>query len=417
MAGSLARRWGEWVLILGAALGAASWIQRPGDFAGYLTVGRLVLEGRHIYADAPPGLNTWPPFFSLFCVPLAILAMPTPYLARGTWIVLNYALLLLVLRVLARLVFTRDLRLRGGRDALHPTSPELLVPLVLTARYVLSNFEHLQVNVVTFALALGGLYLQATRREVAGGLCLGSAAALKVMAVLFVPYLAYRGRWRAALATALTAGLLSISPMAVFGPSRFWSYLGAWREAVEAGWGVGKMNQSIFAMLDRWIGHGMAPFTAAGASGVPASGDPRVLAALVLVGAVVALAVLLAFRGAVRQDSWPALAEWSVVFICSALFAPVTWKAYLVVLLLPNTLLFAVWRSPEVRASTRRAAGLALLAAFVLGGLTASGLAGKRLAGRLGMTSAVTMAGLVLLAGSLGFRRAAVTPSARARDI
>src|SRR5437773_643156 len=93
--------WGTLAFILG---GTVSWIQRPGDFAGYLTVGELALAGQHVYRAAPPGINTWPPFFSLLCVPLALLARPTPYLARGCWIAINFALLWVILRMLTQLV-------------------------------------------------------------------------------------------------------------------------------------------------------------------------------------------------------------------------------------------------------------------------------------------------------------------------
>jgi len=299
----LRRHWRTIGLVVAMLVAGASWIRRAGDFAGYVTVGRLVLTGGHIYADAGPGLNTWPPFFSLLCVPLALLAAPTPYLARGCWILLNFALLLLVLRILARLVYRRDMSLLATSGDLHPTSPELLVPLILSSRYVLGNFEHQQVNILTFALALGGLYLHSNRRELLGGVCLGAAASLKVMAVLFIPYLVYRRQWRTALSAAATTAALSLSPILVFGPTRYWDYVSAWRAAVEEGWGVGKMNQSVYAMLDRWIGHGMVPFSATGADGIPASGDPRVVVGVAILATIVALLGLVTFRDGPRRGS------------------------------------------------------------------------------------------------------------------
>ncbi len=90
----------------------------------------------------------------------------------------------------------------------------------------------------------------------------------------------------------------------------------------------------------------------------------------------------------VADASAPA-AEWSVVFIVSALFAPVTWKAFLVVLLLPNALLFAAWRCSGLDPSTRRTARLGLLVASVIALLT---------------SSVLTIAALVLLGGSLWLR-------------
>ena len=388
-------------LLLFVVVGFVFWIRRPGDFAGYLIVGNLVLEGRHIYLEAPPHVNTWPPFFSLLCVPLALLAAPTPYLARGLWIVLNVGLLLAVFRLLARLVYGQALSLRAAGPGLSLAAPELLVPLLLSGRYVVANFEHLQINIVLFALALGGLHLAVTRRELAGGLLIGLGAAIKVMPAAFVLYLAYRRRWRAALAAAAATAAFSLSPILAFGWDRFWDYVAAWRAAVAAGWGAGRMNQSVFAMWDRLLGHHMLPFAVRGADEIPESGDPLPLVAVALSLAVVALLALWAFRGRSRPDGWAMLAEWSVVFIVAALFGPVAWKAYLVVLLLPNALLFAVWRSPGIDAATRRSAGAVLLVSFLIGGLTAHGVVGRAIAERLEMTSVVTVGTLVLLGGLL----------------
>ncbi len=398
------RRWILRALLAYAVIGFFVWIRRSGDFEGYLVVGNLVRSGRHIYLDAGHGTNTWPPFFSLLCVPLALLAAPTPYLARGVWLLLNLALLVLALRLIARLVYGRDMRLRAETDGLSLAAPELLMPLLISDRFVSGNFDHVQINILIFALALGGLYMQARGRELAGGMALGCAAAIKVMPILFVPYLAYRRRWRAATAAAVSAAALSLSPILVFGWDRFWTYVVAWRAAVAQGWGVGKMNQSVFAMWDRLLGHGMLPLTADGVGIVPESGSPLVTAAMVVSCAAVAVLALWLFRGATRPDGWAALAEWSVVFIVGGLFGPVCWKAYLVVLLLPNTLLFAAWRSSRLDARTRTIIGWLLVGSVVLGTLPSPGLVGTQLAGRLDMSSAVTCSALIVLGAAFWLR-------------
>ncbi len=422
--GVLWERWDReetqrWVLVALLLLAAAlffSWVRRPGDFAGYLLVGELVLEGRHIYADAPPGINTWPPFFSLLCVPWTLLAAPSPYLSRGLFLLLNFGLLLLLLHWLAKLVYGRRLSLRAGGDRLSVAAPALLVPLLLSSRYVLSNFEHVQVNILIFALALGGLFLQARGRQGWGGVALGAAAALKVMPVLFLPYLAYRRRWRAAGSAALATVVFSVAlPVGAFGWGRFWDYAAAWRDAVAVGWGVGKMNQSVYAMFDRWIGHGMVPLAVEGTNVVPEPVDPWVTVAVATLALAVAAVALGLFRGPLRPDGWPALAEWSVVFLAAALFSPVMWKAYLIVVLLPNTLLFAAWRSLDFDRRTRRLAGSVALAGFVLGVLTTRSVVGTPLSWRLEMASTVTLAGLILLAGLLWFRARAGRELAAAR--
>lgn len=393
------QRWVRRGLALFLIIGFFSWVHRDGDFRCYLDVGGLVLARQHIYPDVVPAVNTWPPFFSLLCVPLALLARPTVYLARGAWLLLNFAFLLASLRILARTVYGQELIVKADApNALSPASPELLVPLLLTLRYIMASFEYMQMDVVLFTLVLGGLYLDARGRPAAGGAMLGFAAALKVMPILFVPYLAYRQRWRGAAWAAFSTAAFSLSPILVFGWARYWNYVHAWREVVARGWGAGQGNQSVFAMWHRLIGHGLTPLAAPGAE-LGTAGDPRAVALTAATALVVAAAALWRFRGSTESMGWKTVSEWSIVFIVSALFGPVCWKHYMVVLLLPNVLLFAVWRSSDVARHTRLAAAIILFTVFTLGALPAPGLLGRALAGRLEMASVITLAGLVMLGG------------------
>ena len=337
-------------------------------------------------------------------MPLALLDRVSPYLSRGLWIVLTYGLLLVVLNLLARLVYRRPLSLSAAAPGLSLFRAELLVPLVLTYRYVVSNFEHLQVNIAIFALALGGMYFQATRRERAGGLAIGCAAALKVMPVVLIPYLAYRRRWRAAAWAVAATTAFSLSPALVFGWHRFVDYLGSWRAALHVGWSVGKMNQAVYAMWDRYLGHGFMPLAPPGVDDVPASGAPVVMVAWAASLAAVAALALWSFSGPRPDDHRAELAEWGVVFLVAALFGPVCWKAYLVVLLLANVLLVALWREPKLDQRARRIVGGTLLLSFALGGLTSDDLLGRALAARLEMASVITFAAVVALAGLIYVR-------------
>ncbi|MEA2626937.1 MAG: alpha,2-mannosyltransferase [Candidatus Binatota bacterium] len=410
-----AQRWATLVLLVAAAILFVGSVQHNRDMTGYLLVGRLVLAGRHAYLDAGAGVNTWPPFFSLLCVPLALLDEASRLLSRGTWLLLNFASLVWVLRIVARRVYGRELVLDPRSPGLALAAPEMLVPLLLTGRYLVSNFDHLQINLIVFALALGGLDLDARGRPLAGGLALGLASAIKLMPIAFVPYLMWARRWTAAAAATAATIILSLLPVPVFGLRRFLDYGRAWLDALGEGWGVGHMNQSIFAMWDRWLGHGMMPFTAEKANGVPESGDPLVTFATAVTVAALVAAALWATRRRPAAGGWPELAEWSLVFIVSAILGPVSRKSYLVVLLLPNVLLFAAWRSPPLDDRTRQIAGASLVASFLLGGLTSPGLVGRRLAGTLAMTSVVTIATLVLYAGVTLLRARLVDTDPRPR--
>jgi hypothetical protein len=240
--------------------------------------------------------------------------------------------------------------------------------------------------------------------DVRGGLALGFAAAVKVMPAVFVPYLFYRRRYRAALYAGTATALFSLSPVLVYGWPRFVDYLQSWRHAVQIGWGVGKMNQSVYAMFDRYIGHGITPLNAVGLNDVPESGHPAVMMATAAVLAVITVLALLEFRGAQTADSPASVAEYSIVFIVSALFGPLAWKAYLVVLLCPCMLLVALIRQRLLSTVEQRVVRSALAVYFVLAGLTAPGLIGERLAGKLEMLSFTTLGTLVILGTLLWLR-------------
>lgn len=399
------RPWlGAGLVVLGAVL-AISYARRPEDFGGYVLVGELALQGRDFYRDAPPGISTWPPLFSLLCVPLALLARLSPWGARFAWLALNMAAFTASLALVLRLVA------RGPRDQ-DPSAPvparasyAALLVLVLTSRYIISNFEHLQVNVLVFLLALGGLALLARGRTLPGALALGAAGALKVMPALFVLYLAYRRRWRDAAWTAAAGIALTLSPVVVYGPARLFDYFRGWVAALDAGWSVGKMNLSVFAMWDRIVGHGLVPFAVRGFDDLPRSGNPVVALLLAASLAVVLALAWWACRSGNTGHPRAELAEWSIVFLVASLFGTVAWKAYLVVLLLPNALLLAVWLDPAATPGLRRIARWTVLTAFVLGVLTTDGLWGRAIGGQLEMGSVVTLASLAMLGGLAAFRR------------
>ncbi len=393
-----------WTLLAFVVGGSLSWIRRPGDFAGYLVVGELVLSGQDIYRDSPPGLNTWPPFFSLVCVALALLCRPTPYLGRAVWLALNFLMLWVALKILARLVHHTDLRVRPALATLSVASPEILIPLALCYRFVLGTFDHLQINIVIFACTLVGLYWHARGRDRLAGTVLGFAAALRVMPALFVPYLAYRRRYRVAAWAAMATAAFSLSPILVYGWRRFVEYVGAWRSALAVGWGVGKMNQSVYAMLDRYVGHGIRPWHAPVENVLPESGAPLVAIAMALVLASLTVIVCWLCRGRATADSPASIAEYSIIFIVSALFGPLAWKAYLVVLLCPCMLLVGLLHQGVLSVGERRTIIAALAIYFALSGLTTPGLLGKRWAGTLEMLSVTTLGTLVLLLVLLGLR-------------
>jgi hypothetical protein len=156
-------------------------------------------------------------------------------------------------------------------------------------------------------------------------------------------------------------------------------------------------------MWDRIIGYGIVPFMDKVNHGFPVSGNPIARIASILSLAIVTIISVWTFqkpsvdrfRGCVP---WARLVEWSVVFIVGALFGPVTWNAFLVVLLLPNALLFAVSRS-AMDQKTRKIALAVMVISFSLSLVSTPGIVGHTFTVILHMSSIITIAVLIMLWG------------------
>ena len=207
---------------------------------------------------------------------------------------------------------------------------------------------------ILFALALWGLFLQANGREAAGGIALAAAAAMKVMAIAFLPYLLYRKRWRAAFWMAAASLVFFFSPALILGWAKFWDGVALWLPALHASWGAGNAHQSVYSMWDRILGYGYIPFAVPGTFMLPLSGARSAKLAWEITCAIAGVLAAIACRGTPRPGSRWAQVEWAVVFVAATILSPLTRKPYFVVLLLPYALLYAAWRSTDLDPRARR---------------------------------------------------------------
>ncbi len=378
--------------------------RRSEDFTGYAVVGRAFFDGRDIYLDTPVGTNTWPPFFSLAAVPLGLLDRVSPYLARLVWIALTWVSVIWALDLIARLLYGTRLGFQQGETSLAITSTELLVPFALALPFIINNFELLQVNMILFTLALWGLYLQANGREAAGGITIALAAAMKVMAIAFLPYLLYRKRWRAALWMTAASVFFFLCPAVFIGWAKFWKDVALWLPALHDSLGAGNASQSVYAMWDRILGYGYIPFAVPGTFVLPMSGSRGATIAWEISCVIAALLGAIAFRGTPQPGSRWAQVEWAIVFVAATILSPLTRKPYLVVLLFPYALLYAAWHSADLYPRTRRVLRNVMFVSFALSVPTMHDVIGKSLAVRLEMGSIVTYGSLVMLGGLLWYR-------------
>jgi len=399
------------VILTALALLAVFLIYRRGirrgamaDYRGYVEVGDAALAGGHIYDDPRPGVNTWPPFFSLLCVPIALLDGVDGILTRVLWILLSYAALLWSLHLLARLVYDKPLSLRAEPErGLSLASAPMLVPLLMVHPAVMQNLIDIQIYILLFALTLSGMYWQSRGRPLLGGMALALAAAIRLMPVVFIPYLIYRRRWRPAAYAVLFLALFTLSPALVYGWDGLLEYLDSWRSMESTSITAGNKNQSVLAFFDRYLSHGVVIGLDTPSVHRPWILGPAVWAAAGVTLAAVTAGALWVFRGRMRADGLPAQAEWGVVFLVSAVFGPLTWKTYLIVFLAPFALLFGIWWNAAP--GKRLSAGLLLFALFFAALLPAHDLTGPTVKVHFGMAGCYTITALALIFGLFVLRR------------
>jgi alpha-1,2-mannosyltransferase len=321
-------------IVVVAALGL-SWHRRQLDLAVYLMGAHHLVDG-HLYLaglPAPPHLPfTYPPFAALVFAPLNILPLSA---AQVLWCLVNVA-------ALFALVW---LSLRATRPGLERRR-RLLWSLVLMAPAFWMEPVHLtfafgQVNVVLAALALADLtgHLRLGTRTLPRGVLIGVVAAVKLIPLVFVPYLFVTRQTRAAWVALGTFALCSAGTAAT-DPAVSWSY---WTKYATDAKRVGGVffisNQSLRAVADRV--------------------DHRVVSTGLI---TLASAVVLVMGIALARWAWRSSSNFLGVLVCATtglLVSPITWEHHMVWIV--PVLIWLVW-APDRPAGGRlwALAGVAL---------------------------------------------------------
>jgi len=307
-------------------------IRQSGDFDISMELGRRFIHGEPLYRGGLhfPYLPAAAMFFSVFSL------LPKP-LAFAILYSLAIASLWLILRMLAMLG-EADL---GLREQVLPVG---IATLILASHYIIRDLDDGGPNIILLALALGGVYLAWTRREIAAAGCLGAATALKATAGIFIPFLLWKRRWRLAGYSAAAAAFWLVLPALWMGLSNWWVYQRQWIQSA-AGFAVGLnpaaahyygaqniRNQALGPAIERLVA--VCPWA------IPVSG-PAVSAISTLVMAGIFCWFSRRSYGERLELNW--LAETSGLLILAALLAPIAWVQHLVLAIPAIYLIVADW--------------------------------------------------------------------------
>ncbi|MBI3469288.1 MAG: DUF2029 domain-containing protein [Planctomycetes bacterium] len=345
----------------------------------------------------------YPPAMAMVTVPLSHLP---PRASVAAWYVVN----VLALCVL----FVSAWRLAGG-PALTGLSWRWRIAfwltLALAGRWLVSPLENKQFDIVIAAfVTAGGLWL-ARGRDWKGAAAIGVAVAMKCTPLLFLPYLWWRGKWRAGIMVLVTAVSINLLPDFLWPRQTGESYAIEWlqftthtldQQMPGGWWSDPRLNQSLAGMFRRALGWTLPE------GEVPSSAVEQTVR-WAIYGTAAALLGITAwrfgrpFRAAdafSHQASVPSggerrrtAVEAAVIMCLMLLLSPMSGKAHYVILLLPLMLSAreAAWGS---RGSIILAVGL-----LVSGPLVSKGFVGREWGGLLLEWGIPTWHVLIALAG------------------
>jgi len=331
------------------------------DFEVYRVAGARAAAGETLYRESD---GHWQfKYLPAFALVVAPLAQVPPVAARAIWYFLSVALVVLFVR--QPLVLLPDRRRRAA----------FLVWLVVLfmGKHLAREIGLGQSNVLMALLVLTAVASQRAGREGASGALLAAATIVKPYAIVFLPWLIVRRRWRALGAFAGVMAAALIVPALRYGWAGNLAELRGWWAVVTTSTApnlAGQDTVSIAGMFAAWFGIG---------------------GAAVWLTAALSIVVVLACGWAIlrgRKVASPDYLDAALLLFVIPLLSPQGWD-YVLLLSAPAVMLL-LDRLDEFGRPTR----VLLLASLALAGLTFFDVLGREAYRSLMMSRIVTVGAL-----------------------
>ncbi len=375
----------------------------------YIRTARHLTAGHDLYAPGRPPKQafTYPPCMAVLALPFA----PLPQIpARALWYLVNVGCLVVLWRGAWKLS-------GGGSSGLK--SEHLIAGLGLACGlpYALSNMDHQQTDLLISAMLIVGTLKLANGRDLLAATLFGLAAGMKCTALLWMPFLLVRGRWKASFWLVAVAVGVNLVPDMIARPANGSLWLVEWfgrylKPMGGAKYYPGKWfawildNQSIAGAATRWTTT-RSTWTA---SGIEIVDRTKIPGARVIQLSVYAIEMTL-LLGALWQVRKPRSVESnglsrealesSIVMMLMLLLSPMSSRPHFSTILLPALCLA---RSAVSGEKSRRWSMICLVAAMIAG-LSAAPLWGRSVA-RLSMwLGMISWSSALFLVGCWGLLR------------
>jgi len=319
----------------------------------YLRAATRLADGGDVYRLQDG--YAYPRFMAWAAIPFTFLS---PLVSRLAWLAINVGCLVGVWRLAWRL--TGGGILEGARSADNREHLICFLGLACSLRYALNGIAHHQTDLIIGILVLGGCFLLSRQRDLSAASCFGLAAAMKCTALLWVPYLLWRRKWKAATCLVVVAVGVNLLPNLVRAPDGGGLWLCEWltryvrpltsAERYPGDWGSWIIyNQSISGAGNRWLttqwGWRGSDFEV---TRKPGPLNPTIAKTIVYgleATLVIFVAMVLSRRRAIEkgQGGPPSrpkeILEYCVVLLLMVLLSPMSSKPHFATLILPGFML------------------------------------------------------------------------------
>jgi len=317
------------------------------DIYGYLSAGNDALRLENLYRISEPAKNnTWPPFFSFFCIPLALsqklFGLPV---TKELWYFFNFFAFILAMQMISLLLYKKKPSFLPGNDRFDFTSDLVFIPFFLILPGFIKNFFMLQINMFVLFLVIAGFFFYTRERNWVSGFFFGLAASIKAFPGLFLIYFLLRKQWKIAGTILLWAIGFTVSPVLFYGFERFGNLMIEWLSiSFFKPFIVGYQsfsNQSLYAFWERLLAHQL--HVTQPASMIIKSANYLSIATI----SVIVFSSIMRFP--YRKLSISGFIEFSIICVMMMIFPPIAWGHYWV-LLLPATasVYYCLKKKPQV---------------------------------------------------------------------
>ncbi|MEO6883666.1 MAG: glycosyltransferase family 87 protein [Bacteroidia bacterium] len=369
---------------------------REGDFIGYVTAGNAVLHHQNIYSDY---LNTWPPFFSVFSVLLAIGDHLSSFFIRFIWLFGSIISMYYIVKKSVEMIFKKPLVYMRGDNGIIIQDLLIIIPLLIILRFIMDNLANVQINIFILLCALLCITFFIKKKFVWVGFLLGLIISLKVYPLFFLFYFLYKREFKPVIWTILFLLLFNSICILVFGFEQAAQYYQHWiSDVAPHSYLANHKNQSIFGALLRLFtsedaGHNLFVNIL--------NVKPYIIKGITYVVIIVAsILPAFLFRKKLKETSnLNAILEYSLIFTAIPLLSPVSWKAYFIFLWIPYLLLYAIlFRvNTQLKKTTLNLLKYLFVLSVILNVCSTAGIVGSHFSCLMEAYSAITFGTILLL--------------------